>query len=587
MGIIHPMLLHPRVVEEMYTGRPQRGAGPLLLAAPPQHRGVPADANQGAAQDPWAPRGQRAPQGQGTPRGQRASLGQGAPRGQRASLGRGALQGQRALLGQGAPQGHRASLGQGAPRGQRASLGQGVPRGQRASLGQGAPRGQGALQDQTTPQGQGAPQGQRAVKSQGASQGQGTQRGQRASLGQGAPQDPAMPQGCSQQRDPAPAATEQEPPRDPVDRQEKATGKQKAPRRPRIFKTRLNYLQMSERQCQRRLRLSRETVTELCAMMQDDLRPMGFSGHPMPVALKLTATLNFYASGSFQGSTGELCGISQAAAHRCIKEVTNALFKRAGEFIQYHTDPESQAERSAGFGAIAGFPQVQGVIDCTHVAIRAPSEQPAAYINKEGFYSISVQLVCDHRRQILQVCARFPGSTNNAYILQNSQVPNLFQLQPQLEGWILGGRSYPLRTWLLTPVRRPCTKAERRYNSSHSSTRTAIRQTIGLLKRRFHCLDRSRGALKYDPTKVSQIAVVCCALHNLAQQRGETLHPEGAEETDSSSDEGEAETSSDEDGGGEKAERQGEREHPSSEEARGLEAREDLIRSRFRDPLPL
>ncbi|XP_072346022.1 putative nuclease HARBI1 isoform X3 [Scyliorhinus torazame] len=507
MGIIHPMLLHPRIVEEIHAERLQRGAGPSRRA----------------------PRQQRVP----------ATTGQGLPRALWAQRGRGPPGGQVALRG------HRAPRGQGVPRGQGAQRGQGVPRGQGAQRGQGVTRGQGDPRVLVAPR---------------------------------APVDPPP------QRDRAPSATQQETPRGPGDRQEEVKDKQKAPRRPRVFKTRLNYLQMSEKQCQKRLRLSRETVTELCAMMQDDLRPMGFGGHSMPVALKLTATLSFYASGSFQGSTGQLCGISQAAAHRCIKEVTNALFKRAGEFIRYRTNPESQTERSMGFCAIAGFPRVQGVIDCTHVAIRAPSEQPAAFINKEGFYSISVQLVCDHRKRILQVCARFSGSSDDAYILQNSQVPDLFLQQPQLEGWILGDRSYPLQTWLMTPVKNPRTKAELQYNLSHSSTRATIKQTIGLLKMRFRCLDRSRGALKYDPTKVSQIVVVCCALHNLAQQRGEVLNAEDMEEAHCSSDEEGAETSSDEEHGEDQAEGEGERHHP---EIRALKVRENLILSRFQDPAPL
>lgn len=39
-----------------------------------------------------------------------------------------------------------------------------------------------------------------------------------------------------------------------------------------------------------------------------------------------------------------------------------------------------------------GFPGVVGVIDGTHVSIRAPMEEPDAYINRKKFYSIQVQV---------------------------------------------------------------------------------------------------------------------------------------------------------------------------------------------------
>ncbi|XP_067903407.1 putative nuclease HARBI1 isoform X2 [Heterodontus francisci] len=304
--------------------------------------------------------------------------------------------------------------------------------------------------------------------------------------------------------------------------------------RQRVYRTRTNYLHMSETECLSRLRLSRETVTELCGIVQQDLLPQGFGGHPMPVALKVTAALNFFASGGFQGSTGNLCGISQPATHRCIREVTDALFHRANDFIHFSTDEDSQTARSLAFGDIAQFPKVQGVIDCTHVAIRAPCDQPAAFVNRKAFHSLKVQLVCDHRQRILQVCARFPGSCHDAYILLNSRLPEIFEAPAEVDGWILGDKGYPLQTWLMTPVRHPQSAAEKRYNEAHASTRAIIKHTIGLLKMRFRCLDRSGGALQYAPQRVSRIIVVCCALHNLAMQRGHLLQQDEWEEQHSS-----------------------------------------------------
>ncbi|XP_067901236.1 putative nuclease HARBI1 [Heterodontus francisci] len=287
----------------------------------------------------------------------------------------------------------------------------------------------------------------------------------------------------------------------------------------RAYRPCLSYLQLSERQCRRRLRLSRKTVTSLCEMLAEDVSSNCIGGHPMPVALKVTIALNFYAYGSFQASATVLCGVSQAEAHHCIKVVTDALFQRANHFITFKTDNTSQAERARGFS----FPMVQGVIDCTRVALRAPARQSGAFINRKGYHSMNIQLVCDHRKRIMQVRARYPGSFHDALILRNSQVPALFSPPDGKEGWILGDRGYPLKTWLMTPVRNPRDHAEERYNVSHAATTVTIEPTIGLLKMRFRCLDRSGAALQYAPSRVSRIIVVCCALHNLAIENGEAL----------------------------------------------------------------
>ncbi|XP_041068236.1 putative nuclease HARBI1 [Carcharodon carcharias] len=304
----------------------------------------------------------------------------------------------------------------------------------------------------------------------------------------------------------------------------------------RVYRPRVTFLELSEEECLRRLRFSKQVVSDLCNLLQQDLMPAGPGGHALPVAVKVTTALNFFASGSFQGATGDISHISQSAVHKCIKQVTNALFARANDYICFPMDASSQNDRAMGFAAVAGFPRVQGVIDCTHIAIKAPDNQPAAF-NRKGYYSINVQLVTDHLHRIMQVCARFPGSCHDAFILHQSTIPPLFHSCQNFKGWLIGDKDYPLHTWLMTPLPNPRTPAELRYNESHGTTRRVIKHTIGLLKQRFRCLDRSGGPLQYSPQRVSRIVVVCCILHNLAVQRGLHLEEEVPEVLSSSDEE--------------------------------------------------
>ncbi|XP_067829836.1 putative nuclease HARBI1 [Heptranchias perlo] len=306
-----------------------------------------------------------------------------------------------------------------------------------------------------------------------------------------------------------------------------AGGRGRRPYSRRVFRNRTSYLSLSEEQCVRRLGFTREAVTELCHLVQAQLQPRTRAWTALPVAVKVTVALNFYTTGSFQAATGLINDITQFAIHCCIRDVTEVLYAKRNQFIFFPMGLEKQEERAMGFSRMAGFPRVQGVIDCTHIALRAPYQDPGIYINRKGFHSLNVQLVCDHRQRVMQVCARYPGSTQNSFILRQSSIPPLFHTDPRVSGWLLGDKGYPLSTWLMTPVRRPRTAGEKNYNWKHSSTSTAIRRTVSQLKQRFRCLSRSGGSLQYSPDRVSKFIVVCCMLHNFALQRGQALETAG------------------------------------------------------------
>lgn len=52
-----------------------------------------------------------------------------------------------------------------------------------------------------------------------------------------------------------------------------------------------------------------------------------------------------------------------------------------------------QANIKQQFVAMSGFENVIRAIDCTHVAIRVPSQNEAAFVNRKQFHSINVQVI--------------------------------------------------------------------------------------------------------------------------------------------------------------------------------------------------
>ncbi|KAJ8971949.1 hypothetical protein NQ314_000466 [Rhamnusium bicolor] len=218
--------------------------------------------------------------------------------------------------------------------------------------------------------------------------------------------------------------------------------------------------------------------------------------------------------------------VSQASVSRCIREVTEAL-NHPDIFNTWVKFPNNFEELNAvrrRFFEQYNIPGIVGWIDCTHVAVFPPKiedlEYPEhLYVNRKGYHSINVQLVCDNALKIMNVNARYPGSTNDAFIWNNSNLQILLRhlhIACYKDYYLLGDSGYPLRTWLFTPLEEePVPNSpEYRYNTAHKSTRSIIERCNGVLKMWFRCLLKHR-VLHYAPQMACKIINACIVLHNL------------------------------------------------------------------------
>ena len=98
-----------------------------------------------------------------------------------------------------------------------------------------------------------------------------------------------------------------------------------------------------------------------------------------------------------------------------------------------------------------------------------PSVEPQhIFINRKGYPSINVQVVVDSKMQVLDIVARWPGSTHDSRILSNSTLND--NLRAGDHGILLGDNGYGCKSYLITPFLNPRTVAENRYNAAHKRT---------------------------------------------------------------------------------------------------------------------
>ncbi|KAK0139210.1 putative nuclease HARBI1 [Merluccius polli] len=150
--------------------------------------------------------------------------------------------------------------------------------------------------------------------------------------------------------------------------------------------------------------------------------------HALPVPIQVLTTLGFLATGSFQRELADRSGMSQGALSRAIAAVLNGIIRISARYIRFPYDAVNQVHIKAQFAEIAGFPNVIGAIDCTHIAIKAPSEGEYAHVNRKHFHSLNVQIICDAQMRLTNIVARWPGSTHDSFVLTNSSVGN--RLEP-------------------------------------------------------------------------------------------------------------------------------------------------------------
>ncbi|XP_008182278.1 putative nuclease HARBI1 [Acyrthosiphon pisum] len=218
---------------------------------------------------------------------------------------------------------------------------------------------------------------------------------------------------------------------------------------------------LSDRQFIRFYRLSKDLATKVVQMVTPFMKAPSRSS-ALTMQQKVMTALRFFASGSYQMDIGvsHYASVSQPSVSRIVEEVTTALCR-----------PE-----------------------------------------------IFDEIICDVNLRILNVSARYPGSSHDSHIWNTSNIKALMtdlHAQGHKSYMLLGDSGYALRAWLLTPFLdpRPDTP-EANYNDVICKARSTIERCNGVLKMRFRCLLKHR-TLHYAPNKASKIINSCVVLHNL------------------------------------------------------------------------
>jgi len=275
----------------------------------------------------------------------------------------------------------------------------------------------------------------------------------------------------------------------------------------------------SDQEFKERFRFNKHTTELLLDLIRADIDHGSQRNCYIPPILQITVALRFFATGQFQLIDGDLINISQPSACRIVNRVSHTIARKKSHFIKLPSDVERQHMKQQ-FRAESGIPGVIGCIDCSHVPIISPGGDNAElFRNRKGYFSINVQAVTDPDMRFINIVCRWPGSTHDSRIFDNSALCAMLENNTE-QGILLGDGGYPCRRYLLTPVPNPTTRQEKQFNKAHIKTRGKIERMFGIWKQRFRCL-RTPLRLKLQITLTVIVATAC--LHNFALNNGDFL----------------------------------------------------------------
>jgi hypothetical protein len=198
----------------------------------------------------------------------------------------------------------------------------------------------------------------------------------------------------------------------------------------------------TEKEFQRRYHLSKATVLQFLARVDHLLSPDTFRSQPISALEQLLITLRILTGCSLQHISGDLHGVSQATVSRIFSKVVKSICQLRGEFIRMPTNITAVKNDFFEYGS---FPGVVACVDGTHIPITKPKhyDQTEIFRCRKGYYSINAQIVCGPEYLIYDIVARWPGSTHDSRVFQNSSIRSYFE--DNNVGLLLADSGYPCR----------------------------------------------------------------------------------------------------------------------------------------------
>jgi hypothetical protein len=244
---------------------------------------------------------------------------------------------------------------------------------------------------------------------------------------------------------------------------------------------------------------------------------------------RMAIFLSFLATGETYSSISTTYDVSPATVINCVKEGVE-LFRQ--HLVPAEIKVPSGAELQqvmVDFEALCSMPQCCGAIDGTFMKINKPVKDGDAFYCYKKYPAIIIFACVDARGRFTYVNTGAPGSMGDAAVWNRSTLK--YKLHNNL--WLCANpkrvNGVPIHPYLVADTAFALSSRVMKcwegvdvghgpkYNFNYAviRTRRVVEQAFGRLKGRFHIVQRCTSR---DDCFAANIAMVCCALHNMIER---------------------------------------------------------------------
>ncbi|XP_066600083.1 putative nuclease HARBI1 [Prorops nasuta] len=284
---------------------------------------------------------------------------------------------------------------------------------------------------------------------------------------------------------------------------------QRRPRRKRVNIRNNGLLYFNDEEFRIRFRLNKVQFKEVLLQIEAKIIQRD-RNNAVPPVIQLLAAMRYYATGSFLIMIADSSGISKKMAQIIIHRVSSEI---ANLFQRYIRLPRTE------FGMLKTVKKnflVSGMIRIYLFNLFLGGEDAEIWRNRKGFFSINVQCLVNSDLQIMDIVARWPGSTHDSTIFDHSRLKQRFDDMELNNGIILADRGYRNHRYLLTPLANPTTPAEILYNEAHIRTRCMVERCFGVWGRLFPVL--TIGSRFRKPQSTINVIIATAVLYNIIRR---------------------------------------------------------------------
>ena len=170
-----------------------------------------------------------------------------------------------------------------------------------------------------------------------------------------------------------------------------------------------------------RYRLPRHSFMELCNIVQRNIQRVTHRSHPLTVATQYWRRCAFICHGLYAEGCRRLAWHQPAI---CLMidhwRLSSNCMLGQGPGIIFRSNNQTSPKLLFFFGEVANIPNVVGCVNGTQIPVLAPHHNEHLYICRKRFHAMNVQVVCDSQLRFTNIAAKWPGSTHDSFMGQNS-----------------------------------------------------------------------------------------------------------------------------------------------------------------------